>query len=122
MRPIVKGNYFQTETLPERVLAVLSHRPVLDDKRTMPNLGRNAMVKSPSLRCSKLQRLIPAMVIPIRGDFFAVSRLSWRPLLSVPYHRIPCTAQDRFCGRAALAALPRDSQCHCMPDIYAQSV
>ncbi len=94
MRPIVKGNYFQTETLPERVLAVLSHRPVLDDKRTMPNLGRNAMVKSPmvkspSLRCSKLQRLIPAMVIPIRGDFFAVSRLSWRPLLSVPYHRIP---------------------------------
>src|SRR5258706_12093355 len=61
------------------------------------------------------------MVIPIRGDFFAVSHLSWRPLLSVPYHRIPCTAQDRFCGRAALAALPRDSQCHCMPDIFAQS-
>src|SRR6266404_9928413 len=59
MRPIVKGNYFQTETLPERVLAVLSHRPVLDDKRAMPNLGRNAMVKSPSLRCSELPATYP---------------------------------------------------------------
>ena len=30
-----------------------------DDKRTMPNLGRNVMAKSPSLRCSELPATYP---------------------------------------------------------------
>jgi hypothetical protein len=48
-------------------------------------------------------------------------RLSWRTLLSAPCHHMPCTEQDRFCGRAALAALPRQTRCRCMPDIFARS-
>jgi hypothetical protein len=50
------------------------------------------------------------------------SRLRRRPLLSVPYHCNSCTGPDRFYGRAAPVALPREIRCHCKPDIHAQSV
>jgi hypothetical protein len=50
-----------------------------------------------------------------------IGRLSWRPLLSFPCHRISYTEQDRFCGPAAQAALPSEILCRCMPDIFAQS-
>jgi hypothetical protein len=43
-------------------------------------------------------------------------RLSWRPQLCAPYHHISCTAQDRICDPAALAAFPPEIRCHRMPD------
>jgi hypothetical protein len=55
------------------------------------------------------------------GGVVHSGRLSWRPLLSVLYRRIFCTAQDRFCAPVAPAASPRDSRCHCMPGILAPS-
>jgi hypothetical protein len=51
-----------------------------------------------------------------------VKRLSWRPLLPVPYRGNPCTERDRFCDRAPMAALPSEIRCHCIQDIYVRSV
>jgi hypothetical protein len=47
--------------------------------------------------------------------------LSWRPLVSVLCRRNSCTAPDRSYAPVATATLPRDSRCHCMPDILARS-
>jgi hypothetical protein len=49
-------------------------------------------------------------------------RLSWRPLLSVLCRRIYYTAVDRFCAPVAPAAQLKDYRCHCMPDIFSQSI
>jgi len=61
-------------------------------------------------------RAAPA-IAALKSAFIITLLARWRPLLAVLYHRISCTAQVRFCGPAALAVSPRDSQCHCMPDI-----
>jgi hypothetical protein len=50
-----------------------------------------------------------------------IERLSWRPPLSFPCHRISYKEEDIFCDPAALAALPSEILCRCMPDIFAQS-
>jgi hypothetical protein len=41
--------------------------------------------------------------------------------VSVPYHHIACTAEDRFCGPAALTASLWEIQSHHTPDILARS-
>jgi hypothetical protein len=48
-------------------------------------------------------------------------RLSWRLFVSVPYHHIACTVEDRFFGPAALAASLWEIQSHHTPDILARS-
>jgi len=41
--------------------------------------------------------------------------------VSVPYHHIACTAEDRFCGPAALTASLWEIQSHHTPDILTRS-
>jgi hypothetical protein len=56
-------------------------------------------------------------VVDFSGSAATFLYLSWRPLVSAPCHRSSCTARDRFCNRAAQAALPGEIQCHCTLDI-----
>jgi hypothetical protein len=49
----------------------------------------------------------------------AVDRL--RPL-PAPCRRTPGNVEDRFCGRAVPAALPRQNRCHCISGICARPV
>ena len=99
---------------------LLSYMKYHNEVRTHLSLEKDALSRSVELAGrNSLSPSSGRVTSPICPDL--IYDRHRRPLLSVPYHRIFCTAQDRFCGRAAPAALPRDSQCHCMPDIYAQS-
>lgn len=50
-----------------------------------------------------------------------LQRLSFRPLVSVPCHRIPCTAADKPCGPAAWACRLPGIRCRRRLGISAQS-
>jgi hypothetical protein len=90
------------------------------DERIMPSRGREIVAFIPSnesyAEMRKSDYFLRVYSIPSTAVSKEASVLIWifqTAFLSVPFLNKACRAADRFCGRAALALRPAESQCRC---------